>query len=59
VDKPTHTKHGSIYVDHVHKLMELADRYHVGVASLLRSDMFKLQDSIIKAMQLANSKDPD
>ena len=58
-DKPQHTKHGQIYMDHAHKLVELADRYRIHVPSTLRNDMFRLQDSIIRAMQLANSRDPD
>ena len=56
-EKPSHTKHGTVYVDHAHKLVELADRYRINVPSAFRNELFRLQDSIIRAIQLANSKE--
>ena len=45
-----------VSLDLAHRLLELADQYHVHVVPTFRNELLRLQDHVIQAMNLVAAK---
>lgn len=46
----------AVSLELVHRLLELADQYHVHVVPTMRNEMLRLQDRVIQAINLVTSE---